>query len=177
MIYDLGDRRPKLDPGRTYIAPGAAVIGDVHLGPDTSIWFNAVLRGDLEPIKVGEGSNIQEGCVLHTDPGAPLVIHEFVTIGHLAMLHGCEIGRQTIIGIGSTVLNRARVGANSIVGAHSLVTEGKSFPDGVLILGAPAKVIRDLTKEELDSLPEAARRYIDRGRLFREKLAPTPGEH
>jgi len=169
-LYALGDRRPASE-GEFYVAPGASVIGDVRLGPEVSIWFGAVLRGDVETITIGRGCNIQDGSVLHTDPGAPLVLDDYVTVGHQVMLHGCRIGRGSLIGIGSVVLNHAVIGANCIVGAHSLVTESKAFPDGVLILGSPAKVVRELTAEELALLPRSAERYIERARLYRERLS------
>ena len=170
MLYALGDRKP-ITVGNFYVAPGAAVIGDVNLGPDTSIWFGAVVRGDVEPITIGRGTNIQDGSVLHADPGCPLVLDEFVTVGHQVMLHGCRIGKHSLIGIGSRILNGAVIGANSIVGAHALVTERKVFPDGVLIIGSPAKVARDLTDDEMAQLPNSAQRYIDRANLYRTQLS------
>jgi len=169
MIYALDDLAPEIS-GRCYVAPSAAVIGDVCMAEDTSVWFGAVVRGDVERITIGRGSNIQDNSVLHSDPGAPLTLAENVTIGHMVMLHGCTIGPNSLIGIGSTILNHAKIGANSIVGANSLVTEHKEFPDGVLILGAPAKVIRELTEAELASLPKSAQRYIDRAERYRQDL-------
>ena len=169
-LYALGDRRPVHD-GDCYVAPGASVIGDVHLGPDCSVWFGAVLRGDVETITLGRGVNIQDGSVLHTDPGAPMVLDEFVTVGHMVMLHGCRIGRHSLIGIGSVVLNHAIIGQNCIVGANSLITERKEFPDGTLILGAPAKVARDLTADEIAALPTYSQRYMERARLYRDQLS------
>jgi carbonic anhydrase/acetyltransferase-like protein (isoleucine patch superfamily) len=171
MLYALGDLTPQID-GECYVAPDAAVIGDVHLCAETSVWFGAVLRGDVERITIGRGSNIQDGSVLHCDPGAPLILDEFVTVGHKVMLHGCRIGRNSLIGIGTTILNHANIGANSIVGANALVTENKTFPDGVLILGAPAKVARELTPEEIAGLPTYATRYIDRAERYRRDLRP-----
>ena len=170
MLYALGSRKP-YTAGDYYVAPGAAVIGDVNLGPDTSVWFGAVVRGDVEPITLGRGTNIQDGSVLHADPGCPLIIDEFVTVGHQVMLHGCRIGKYSLIGIGSRILNGAVIGANSIVGAHALVTEGKVFPDGVLIIGSPAKVARDLTDDEMAQLPTSAQRYIERAKLYRKELS------
>ncbi len=170
MLYALGDRKP-ITAGDFYVAPGAAVIGDVNLGPDTSVWFGAVVRGDVESITIGRGTNIQDGSVLHADPGYPLVLDEFVTVGHQVMLHGCRIGKYSLIGIGSRILNGAVIGANSIVGAHALVTEGKVFPEGVLIIGSPAKVARDLTDDEMAQLPTSAQRYIDRARIYRKDLS------
>jgi len=172
MLYALGDISPHID-GKCFVAPDAAVIGDVHLCADTSVWFSAVLRGDVERITIGRGSNVQDGSVLHCDPGAPLILDEFVTVGHKVMLHGCRIGRNSLIGIGSTVLNHAVLGANSIVGANSLVTENKMFPDGVLILGAPAKIVRELTDEEIAGLPTYATRYIERAERYRRELHQT----
>lgn len=171
MLYALGDIAPTT-AGRYYVADGAAVIGDVHLAQDTSVWFNAVVRGDVEHIEIGPGSNVQDGSVLHTDPGAPMLLERHVTVGHMVMLHGCRIGANSLIGIGSTVLNHACIGANSIVGAHTLITEGKTFPDGVLILGSPGKVIRPLTDEEIARLPGSAERYIARADLYRRGLKP-----
>jgi len=178
MLYALGEISPEVQ-GKYYVAPDAAVIGDVYLAEDTSIWFGAVLRGDVERITIGRGSNVQDGSVLHCDPGAPLTLDECVTIGHQVMLHGCQIGQNSLIGIGSTILNHARIGANSIVGANSLVTENKSFPDGVLILGSPAKVVRELTKDEIEGLPSYATRYVERAERYRQELkgfVPMTGE-
>ena len=172
MIYTLNDIRPEI-PDHCYVAPSAAVIGDVVLGEDTSIWFGAVLRGDVERITLGRGTNVQDNSVLHCDPGAPLTLDEYVTVGHQVMLHGCRVGRNSLIGIGSTILNHACIGANSIVGANALITEHKEFPDGVLILGAPAKVARALTEEEMAALPNYATRYIERAQLYRDNLQAT----
>ena len=160
MIYALGDQSPELLGDGHFVAESATVIGRVRLQPEASVWFNCVLRGDNEPIEVGAGSNVQDGCVLHTDPGFPLTIGAGVTVGHKVMLHGCKIGDNSLIGIGSTILNGAIIGSNCLVGAHSLVTEGKSFPDGSLILGSPAKFVRQLTDEEIAGMAESARRYV-----------------
>ena len=169
MIYTLSNISPQIHE-RCYVAPSAAVIGDVLLGEDTSIWFGAVLRGDVERITIGRGTNVQDNSVLHCDPGAPLILDEYVTVGHQVMLHGCRVGRNSLIGIGTTILNHASIGANSIVGANALVTEHKEFPDGVLILGAPAKVVRNLTEEEMATLLNYATRYIERAELYRREL-------
>ncbi len=171
-VFRLGDVTPQL-PGRYYLAPGAQLIGNVILGEDASIWFNAVLRGDNEPITVGRRSNIQDGSVLHTDPGAPLTIGEGVTVGHKAMLHGCIVGDNSLIGIGAVILNRAVIGCNSLVGAGALVTEGKVFPDGVLIMGAPARVVRELTPEQIDSLKRSAQTYVANGQRYAQELSPA----
>ena len=173
MIYELGERRLVREGDGHYIAPSASVIGSVRLKANASIWFNAVLRGDNDWIEIGENSNIQDGSVLHTDPGLPLIVGDNVTVGHMVMLHGCNIGHGSLIGIGSTVLNNAAIGANSIVGAHSLVTEGKSFPDGVLLMGSPAKIVRELGPQERELLQASARIYVDNGHRFRDDLVPS----
>ena len=172
MLYALDDLSPQTQ-GRFFVAPDAAVIGDVYLAEDSSVWFGVVIRGDVERITIGRGSNVQDNSVLHCDPGAALTLDEFVTVGHQVMLHGCHVGKNSLIGIGSTILNHARIGANSIVGANSLVTENKEFPDGVLILGSPAKVVRQLTEEEKSGLPTYATRYIDRAERYRRELRET----
>jgi carbonic anhydrase/acetyltransferase-like protein (isoleucine patch superfamily) len=169
MIYTLEDRRPQI-AADVYVAPSAAVIGDVTIGPQSSVWFGAVLRGDVERLVIGAGTNIQDNCVLHSDPGAPLALGDFVTVGHAAVLHGCTVGSHSLIGTAATILNHARIGMHSIVGANSLVTEGKNFPDGVLIIGAPARVARTLTAEELARLPASAQRYLERARVYRTGL-------
>lgn len=170
MIASLDDRKPEFVGKGQYVAPNASVIGTVRLKANVSVWFSAVLRGDNDWIEVGENSNIQDGAVLHTDPGVPLTIGDGVTVGHMVMLHGCTIGHNSLIGIGSTILNGAIVGANCIVGAHSLITEGKTFPDGVMILGSPAKVVRDLRDSELAELRSSADVYVENGARFREQL-------
>jgi carbonic anhydrase/acetyltransferase-like protein (isoleucine patch superfamily) len=174
VIYTVGGRVPDVHAD-AWVAPGATVIGDVAIGAESSVWFGAVLRGDVERLTIGRGTNIQDNCVLHSDPGAPLVLGDHVTVGHMVMLHGCRVGDHALIGIGSVVLNHARIGARSIVGAGALVTEGKEFPDGVLIIGSPARVARELSADELERLPESARRYAERARAYRASLrAATP---
>ncbi|MEE4186240.1 MAG: gamma carbonic anhydrase family protein [Gammaproteobacteria bacterium] len=175
MLYDLGTQRPTI-AADAYIAPGAVVIGDVHLAAESSVWFGAVLRGDIERISVGRGANVQDGTVMHTDAANPCSVGDYVTIGHMATLHGCTVGAHSLIGIGATLLNGAMVGEHCIVGAHTLLTPGKRFPDGVLIMGTPGKVIRDLTERELAGLQANAERYVTRARRYREELRPhTPG--
>ena len=169
--YALGDRRPAVD-ATAWVAPGAHVIGEVILGAHSSVWFGATLRGDNEPITVGEGTNVQENCVFHTDPGLPLTIGAGCTIGHKAMLHGCIIGENTLIGMGATVLNGARIGNNCLIGAGALVTEGKEIPDGSLVMGMPAKVIRVLDEAAIEGLRKSALRYQERAALFRQSLVP-----
>ena len=158
MFYDLEDKKIK-NLGENWIAPNASIIGDVTLEKNTSIWFNVTLRGDIENIYVGEGSNIQDGSVLHTDPGYPLKIGKNVTIGHLVMLHGCTVGDNSLIGIGAVILNNARIGKNCIIGANALVTENKEIPDNSLVIGSPGKIIRSITDEEVKSITKNAIHY------------------
>lgn len=170
-LYRLGDKTPQTGHG-VWVAPNATVIGDVRLGDGASVWWNAVLRGDNDPITIGAGTNIQDGSVLHTDLGVPLTLGRDVTVGHLVMLHGCTVGDGALIGIGSVILNRAVIGAHSLVGARSLVPEGKVYPDGVLLMGSPAKVVRELTEEEIAKLEKSARHYEENARRYRETLQP-----
>ena len=172
-MYALGDVTPELLGDGHFNAPNATVIGNVKLLADASIWFNTVVRGDNEPIEIGAGSKVQDGCVLHTDPGFPTRIGSGVTIGHKVMLHGCTIGENSLIGIGSIVLNGAVIGDNCLVGANSLITEGKSFADGMLILGAPAKAVRELSANEIASVKKAASHYADNAARFRTTLRET----
>ncbi|NJR14062.1 MAG: gamma carbonic anhydrase family protein [Phyllobacteriaceae bacterium] len=175
MRYALDGREPQLDePDSVWIAPGAAVIGNVRLGAGVGIWFGAVLRGDTEPITIGARSNIQEHAMVHTDPGYPATVGEGCTIGHRAILHGCTIGENSLIGMGATVLNGAVIGANCLVGAGALITERKQFPDGSLIVGAPAKVVRALTDAEIDNLRKSATHYAANQRRFAKGLAALP---
>ena len=158
MLYDLKDKKPK-NFGENWIAPNAVVIGNVTLEKNTSVWFNATIRGDIENIHIGEGSNIQDGSVLHTDPGYPLKIGKNVTVGHLVMLHGCTIEDNSLIGIGAIILNNANIGKNCIIGAKTLITENKDIPDNSLVVGVPGKVIRKVTEEEVKLVLENAIRY------------------
>ncbi|MCZ4314086.1 gamma carbonic anhydrase family protein [Comamonadaceae bacterium G21597-S1] len=168
--YALGELSPSIDPS-AWVADSAQVIGNVSLAPDVSIWFGAVLRGDTEHMRIGRGSNIQDGSVLHADIGKPLTVGEDVTVGHKVMLHGCTIGDGSLIGIGAVVLNGARIGRHCLVGAGALVTEGKEFPDGSMIIGAPAKAVRQLTPEQIEGLRGSARGYVENARRFRTTLA------
>ena len=174
MIYALDNHVPQIDPS-AWIAPDANVIGRVEMAADTSIWFTATLRGDLDDIRVGRGSNIQEASVLHTDHGLPLIIGEDCTIGHMAMLHGCVIGNCSLIGMGATVLNGARIGNHCLIGAGALVTEGKEIPDGALVLGSPGKVVRMLTDDERAGLERSAAHYRENMARFRAGMRPVPG--
>ena len=167
MIYELNGKKPECH-GDHWIAESADVIGNVVLGDQVSIWFNAVLRGDNDPITVGRASNIQDGSVLHTDIGYPLTIEEGVTVGHKVMLHGCSIGKNSLIGINSVVLNGARVGKNCLVGANSLIPEGKEIPDGSLVMGSPAKVIRQLDDKAIEGLRISSQNYIENYKRFSE---------
>jgi carbonic anhydrase/acetyltransferase-like protein (isoleucine patch superfamily) len=158
------------DCGEWFVAPGAQVIGNVRLAPGASVWFNAVLRGDNELIDVGEGSNLQDGVVCHTDPGKPLTIGRNVTVGHNAILHGCTIGDEALIGMGAVVLNGARIGPRCLIGANALITEGKEIPEGSMVMGQPGKVVRPLTEAEMAGLAESAIRYRENARRYREGL-------
>ena len=166
-IYALDGKAPEFaDRASNWIAPGAVVIGNVRIGRNASVWFGVVIRGDNESIDIGEDSNVQEHVVMHTDPGFPLSIGRGCTIGHKAMLHGCMIGDDSLVGMGAVVLNGASIGKNSLVGAGALVTEGKSFPDGSLIVGAPAKAVRALDDGAMARLRGSAANYVANGRRF-----------
>jgi carbonic anhydrase/acetyltransferase-like protein (isoleucine patch superfamily) len=168
-IYSLGDRQPVL--GRdAWIAPNATVIGDVRLGDNASIWWNAVLRGDNDTITIGANSNIQDGSVLHVDAGVPLTLGAHVTVGHLVMLHGCTVGDESLIGIKSVILNKAVIGRHCIIGANSLIAEGKVIPERSLVMGSPGKVVRELTDEEVARLQLAALGYVENVRRYRTGL-------
>ena len=168
-IYELDGVAPSM-ADTAWVADSAQVIGNVVLGDQASIWFGCVVRGDMECITIGAGSNIQDTSVLHADTGQPLVIGERVTVGHQAVLHGCTVGDGSLIGIGAIVLNGAKIGKNCLVGAGALVTEGKEFPDGSMIIGAPARLVRQLTPEQMDSLCLSAQHYIDNAQRFRSGL-------
>ena len=165
MFYDLEDKKPK-NSGENWVAPNATIIGDVTLEKNSSVWFNAVIRGDNENIHVGEGSNVQDGSVLHTDPVCPFRIGKEVTIGHIVMLHGCTIGDNSLIGIGAVILNNAKIGKNCIIGAKALITENKEIPDNSLVVGAPGRVVRKLTDEEIGKITENAKHYQDNWKRY-----------
>jgi len=169
MFYNLENKKIK-NSGENWIAPNATIIGDITLKKNTSIWFNATLRGDVENIYVGEGSNIQDGCVLHTDPGCPLKIGKNVTIGHLAMLHGCSVEDNSLIGIGAVILNKAKIGKNCIIGAKALITENKEIPDNSLVVGAPGKIIRKVTDEEVKLIKESAIHYQENWKKYSKSI-------
>ncbi len=172
-LYTLEGVAPRLPENEDFwIAPDANVIGDVRISTGVSIWFGTTLRGDTEPLIIGEGSNIQENCVVHADPGYPVVIGSNCTIGHKAMIHGCEIGDGSLVGMGATVLNGARIGKGCLIGAGALVTEGKVIPDGSMVLGMPAKVVRELDEGARDGLLISAENYRTRMRQYRAHLTP-----
>ncbi|MCO4316674.1 gamma carbonic anhydrase family protein [Phyllobacterium sp. 21LDTY02-6] len=166
-VYGLGDDVPRFDDrASNWIAPDASLIGKVALGRNVGIWFGAILRGDNELISIGQDTNVQEHVVMHTDMGYPLTVGAGCTIGHRAMLHGCRIGENSLIGIGAIVLNGARIGRNSLVGAGALVTERKEFPDNSLIVGSPARVVRQLDDKAIEQLRASAAHYVENGRRF-----------
>ncbi|POO57448.1 gamma carbonic anhydrase family protein [Agrobacterium rosae] len=172
-LYRLGERVPQTPaPDRYWVAPDANVIGSVTLEEDVGIWFGATLRGDNEPITVGRGSNIQEGVMVHADPGFPATIGAGCTIGHHAIIHGCTIGDNSLVGMGATVLNGAKIGKNCLIGANALVTEGKEFPDNSLIVGSPARAIRTLDDAAVDSLRKSAENYVRNWQRFAKDLQP-----
>ncbi|MGH2616318.1 MAG: gamma carbonic anhydrase family protein [Thermomicrobiales bacterium] len=168
-IHSLGDRQPHIN-GTAYVADGAQIIGDVVLAPGASVWFNAVLRGDTEQIAIGAGSNIQDGAILHADPGYPCTLGANVVTGHGAILHGCHIGDDCLIGMGAVILNGASIGPGSIVAAGALVPEGKTFPPHSVIMGMPAKVVREVTAEDREQISAGARHYQERAQTYRTKL-------
>ena len=168
-LYELDGVAPQV-PASAWVADSAQVMGQVTLGEDSSVWFGAVIRGDTETITVGAGSNVQDTAVLHADRGFPLVVGERVTVGHQVMLHGCTIGDESLIGIGAVVLNGAQIGKHCLVGAGALVTEGKVFPDGSMIIGSPAKAVRQLTPEQIEGLRRSAAHYVDNARRYRAGL-------
>ena len=168
-IYELDGVAPQV-AASAWVADSAQVMGAVTLGADASIWFGTVVRGDTETITIGRGSNIQDGSVMHADVGKPIVVGNHVTVGHKVMLHGCTIGDESLIGIGAVVLNGAKIGRNCLVGAGALVTEGKEFPDGSMIIGSPAKPVRQLTPEQMEGLGWSARHYVANARRFQAGL-------
>ena len=168
MIIELGDKKLKTSGDDFFVAPNATVIGDVELAKDASVWFNATIRGDNEPIIIGEGSNVQDGSVIHTDPGYNCLIGKNVTVGHMVMLHGCEIGDGSLIGIGSVILNGAKIGKNCIIGAKALVTEGMIVPDGSMVLGSPGKIKKTLSEDEQKMVSFGADHYVKNYKKYKE---------
>lgn len=168
-VYQLDDKTPELGPD-AWVAETAAVIGNVVMAENSSVWFGATVRGDNDPIVIGARSNIQDGSVCHSDPGSPLHIGEDVTVGHLAMIHGCKIGNGTLVGIGATILNGATIGENCIIGAHALVTEGKVIPDNSVVMGSPGKVVKTLSAEQAAHLKMGSQFYVSNAKRFRGGL-------
>ena len=168
-IYRLGERTPQLKEG-VWIADTATVIGDVRLGKNVNVWFGAILRGDNDPITIGDNTNVQDGSVLHTDDGVPLDIGANVTIGHKVMLHGCTVGEGSLIGINAVVLNRAVIGKNCLIGANSLIPEGKVIPERSLVCGSPGRIIRELTDHEISRLKASADGYVENALRYQEEL-------
>ena len=172
MQYVFEDRKPELRGTEHFIAPSADVVGSVVMEDRSSVWFNAVLRGDNEPIHLGEETNVQDCCVLHTEPDCPVTLGRGVTVGHLAMLHGCTVGDYSLVGIKAVILDRARIGSHCLIGANSLVTDGTEIPDRSLVLGSPAKVVRTVTDEEVEMLYRAAAIYVDKLRRYSSRFSP-----
>lgn len=172
MIYSLGDRKVEIRGEDYWIADNATVLGSVVLENNASVWFNVVIRGDNDVITIGENSNVQDGSVLHTDPGVPLTIGKNVTVGHKVMLHGCTIGDNSLIGINSVVLNGAKIGKNCLIGANSLIPENKEIPDGSLVMGSPGKVVRELTAEQQKGLEASAISYVNNFKRFKKDFKP-----
>jgi carbonic anhydrase/acetyltransferase-like protein (isoleucine patch superfamily) len=173
MLYDLATRRVQLRGSHHYVAPNATLIGDVILEDRASVWFNVVIRGDNEPIRVGARSNVQDGSVLHTDAGVPLTLGPSVSVGHLVMLHGCRIGEGSLVGIKAVILNHAVIGRQCLIGANTLIPEGKVIPDRSLVLGSPGKVVRTLTDDEVAGLYGIAEHYVDNAERYRRDLGPA----
>jgi carbonic anhydrase/acetyltransferase-like protein (isoleucine patch superfamily) len=171
-LFSIGERRVELRGEHHFIAPGASLIGSIVLEENVNVWFNVVIRADNDRVSIGEGCNIQDGSVLHVDPGYPMNLARRVTIGHKVMLHGCSVGEGALIGINSVVMNGARIGAHSLIGANTLIAEGKEIPEGVLVLGSPGKIVRELRQQEKDFLLQIAQGYIDRSRFYRDNLKP-----
>ena len=173
-VYNLGAVGPTLPAEDEYwIAPNAVVLGSVVLKKNASIWFGATLRGDNDPITIGENSNVQDGSVLHTDPGVPLTVGSNVTVGHMAMLHGCSIGDNSLIGIGAIILNRTRIGKNCLIGAGALIGEGKEIPDNSLVMGSPGKVIREISEAQAEILRVSADGYVQLWKRYRAEFRPA----
>ena len=173
-VYRLGDKLPQLAAG-VWVAPNATVIGDVRLAENVSIWWNAVLRGDNDPIAIGANSNIQDGSVLHTDEGVPLTVGRDVTVGHMAMLHGCTVGDGSLIGIKSVILNGAVIGKHCLIGANTLIPEGKTIPDRSLVMGSPGKVVRELTDEQVARIAWSAQHYVQNAQRYQQLLEEVAG--
>jgi carbonic anhydrase/acetyltransferase-like protein (isoleucine patch superfamily) len=174
VIYVLGDKKLQTADDEYYIAPGACVIGNVRLGTGASVWFNCVLRGDSDWIIVGNGTNVQDGTIIHADEGEPVLLGSNVSIGHRALVHGCTVGDSTLIANGAMVLDRASIGQHCVIAASALVTPGKVIPDGSVVMGTPGKIVRDVTERDLAMIDCIANHYVERGRMYRRDLAVDP---
>ena len=166
-IFEVGERKPRFSGSHHYVAHDATLVGDILLENEANIWFKVVIRAENDRVVIGEGTNVQDGSVLHVDPGFPLALGRHVTIGHKVMLHGCSVGDGALVGINSVVMNGARIGAGSLIGANTLIAEGKEIPEGVLVMGSPGKVVRELKPEERSRLRHIASGYVERSRLYR----------
>jgi carbonic anhydrase/acetyltransferase-like protein (isoleucine patch superfamily) len=173
-LYSLEHRLVELRGEHHFIAHNATLVGSIVLEANVSVWFNAVIRADNDSVHIGEASNIQDGAVLHVDPGYPMILGRHVSIGHMAMLHGCSVGDGALIGINSVVMNGAKIGRGSLIGANTLIAEGKEIPEGVLVLGSPGKIVRDLKPEERQNLLGIARGYVERSRVFNTQMREQP---
>ena len=174
MIYSLGDKRIETSGDEYYVAPGACVIGNVRFGVGASVWFNCVIRGDNDWIILGDGTNIQDGTIIHTDAGEPVSLGSKVSVGHRALLHGCTVGDSTLIANGAMILDRVRIGRHCLIAAGALVPPGKIIPDGSVVMGMPGKIVREITAQDRAMIEEIAEHYLARGRLYRRELAPDP---
>jgi carbonic anhydrase/acetyltransferase-like protein (isoleucine patch superfamily) len=172
-LFSIGERRTELRGAHHFIAYDATIVGSVILEENANVWFKVVIRADNDQVTIGEGTNVQDGSVLHVDPGFPMKLARRVTIGHKVMLHGCTVGEGSLIGINSVVMNGARIGAHTLIGANTLIPEGKEIPEGVLVLGSPGKIVRDLKPEEKDYLLKIAQGYVDRSRFYQDNLKQT----
>jgi carbonic anhydrase/acetyltransferase-like protein (isoleucine patch superfamily) len=171
-IFSIGERQPRFIGGSHFIAHDATLVGDITLENDANVWFQVVIRAEND--RIGEGCNVQDGSVLHVDPGYPLILARNVSIGHKVMLHGCTIGEGTLVGINSVVMNGAKIGSGSLIGANTLIAEGKEIPDGVLVLGSPGKIVRELKAEERGFLLKIAAGYVERSKMYRKGLHELP---
>ena len=169
-LFSIGERRTELRGAHHFIAYDATIVGSVILEENVNVWFKVVIRADNDQVTIGEGTNVQDGSVLHVDPGYPMSLARRVTIGHKVMLHGCTIGEGTLVGINSVIMNGARIGPHSLIGANTLIPEGKEIPEGVLVLGSPGKIVRDLKQEEKDYLLKIAQGYVDRSLFYKQEL-------
>ncbi len=173
-LYSIGERTPRLVGSHHYIAHDATLVGDITLENDVNVWFQVVIRAENDRVHIGEGCNIQDGSVLHVDPGYPLTLARHVSIGHKVMLHGCSVGEGSLIGINSVIMNGAKIGRGTLIGANTLIPEGKEIPEGMLVLGSPGKIVRELKQEDRDYLLKIATGYVERSKLYKQQLKEIP---